>query len=212
MAIRVCLANDYDIAREGLKAILSKNPIFNIVGEYTGNTDLYLYVDRVKPNILFIDMNLNNEKIYKSILKIKMMNKRMFIIAFFNSSSHAIDYINNENISGIFLYNFKCEEMYRGIYEMVSRGKYIQNFIIQSMENSSGEMNEIKNKINSLTKRELDILKQVATGLYNKEIATTFNITERTVKNHLSNIFKKLEVSDRTQATVFAIKNDLVRI
>jgi len=212
MAIRVCLANDYDIVREGLKAILSKNPIFNIVGEYTGNSDLYSYVDRMKPNILFVDMSLNNEKFYKTILKIKMMNPKIFIISFFKKSLDDIDFINNENLSGIFLYNFKCEEMYRGIYEMVSRGKYIQNIIIQSMKDSSNEISEIRTKINSLTKRETEILKQVATGLLNKEIATTFNITERTVKNHLSNIFKKLDVSDRTQATVFAIKNDIIKI
>ena len=69
-----------------------------------------------------------------------------------------------------------------------------------------------KYKINSLTKRELEILVHVANGMFNKEIATSLNISERTVKNHLSNIFKKIEVSDRTQAAVFAIKNSIVNI
>ena len=212
MAIRVCLANDYDIVREGLKGILLKNPIFNIVGEFSGNGDLYNYVDRIKPNILFMDINLKDDKAYKTAMKIKMMNPKIYIIGFFNTVADASDYINSGNISGIFLYNFKCEEMFRGIYEMVSRGKYVQGFIVNSLKNSSDELIESKNKINSLTQRELEILKQVATGLYNKEIATNFNITERTVKNHLFNIFKKLDVSDRTQATVFAIKNSLVKI
>ncbi len=67
-------------------------------------------------------------------------------------------------------------------------------------------------KLESLTKRELDVLKNLAVGMYNKEIATKLNISERTVKNHVSNIFKKIGVADRTQAAVFAIRNNLVDI
>ena len=72
--------------------------------------------------------------------------------------------------------------------------------------------NDEKEKLKSLTKRELEILTQVASGMFNKEIAMSLNISERTVKNHLSNIFKKIDVSDRTQAAVFAIKNNIVKL
>lgn len=64
-------------------------------------------------------------------------------------------------------------------------------------------------KINSLTEREKEILCQVAEGMLNKEIAASLDISEQTVKNHISNIFQKLDVADRTQAAVFAIKNGL---
>ena len=60
----------------------------------------------------------------------------------------------------------------------------------------------------SLTKREIEVLKLLAEGLFNKEIAYTLNISEKTVKNHVSNIFKKINVSDRTQAAVYAIKHN----
>ena len=69
-----------------------------------------------------------------------------------------------------------------------------------------------KDKIDLLTARELEVLIQVANGKFNKEIATSLNISERTVKNHISNIFKKIEVADRTQAAVFAIKNDIIKL
>ena len=72
--------------------------------------------------------------------------------------------------------------------------------------------NTDKEKIESLTKRELEVLIQVANGMFNKEIAMTLDISERTVKNHISNIFKKIEVSDRTQAAVFAIRNDIIKL
>lgn len=64
----------------------------------------------------------------------------------------------------------------------------------------------MKDKLSELTKREVEVLKLIASGMFNKEIASTLCISERTVKNHVSNIFKKIEVSDRTQAAVFAIK------
>ena len=63
-----------------------------------------------------------------------------------------------------------------------------------------------------MTKRELDVLKLLAVGMYNKEVGKRLEISERTVKNHVSNIFKKLGVTDRTQAAVFAIRNNLVQI
>ena len=65
-------------------------------------------------------------------------------------------------------------------------------------------------KLEGLTKREIEVLKLLAEGLFNKEIAYKLSISERTVKNHVSNIFKKINASDRTQAAVFAIKNNLV--
>ena len=74
------------------------------------------------------------------------------------------------------------------------------------MRNSSAD------KISELTSREIEILRLVAEGLLNKEIGLQLNISERTVKNHVSNIFKKIQVSDRTQAAVFAIKNNLICI
>ena len=74
------------------------------------------------------------------------------------------------------------------------------------------ETNKDAEKIKSLTKRELDVLKLLAVGMYNKEVGKRLEISERTVKNHVSNIFKKLGVTDRTQAAVFAIRNNLVQI
>ena len=74
------------------------------------------------------------------------------------------------------------------------------------------EINLTDEKLNELTRREVEVLKLIAEGLFNKEIASKLDISERTVKNHVSNIFKKIDVSDRTQAAVFAIKNNLVNL
>ena len=74
------------------------------------------------------------------------------------------------------------------------------------------ERNVDKEKIALLTRREMEVLKLLSVGLYNKEIGEKLNISERTVKNHISSIFKKIEVTDRTQAAVFSIRNKLIDI
>lgn len=69
-----------------------------------------------------------------------------------------------------------------------------------------------ENKLSELTNREIEVLKLISKGLLNKEVADMLCISERTVKNHISSIFKKIEVTDRTQAAVFAIKNKLINV
>ena len=212
MAIRVYLANEHDIIREGLKNILSRNPIISIAGEFTGNGELFSNVDRIKPNLLFIDISTKDDITLKAISKIKILNSKMLIVALSDNIEDAVSIVLNENLNGIFLYDFKVEELYRGLSEIIAKGSYIQESIRKKMYNNDQSIKNEKYKINSLTKRELEILVHVANGMFNKEIATSLNISERTVKHHLSNIFKKIEVSDRTQAAVFAIKNSIVNI
>lgn len=89
---------------------------------------------------------------------------------------------------------------------------YVEPSLTVMLNSSLARRDVKKSMIDSLTKREFEILKLIAQGLLNKEIAAMLNISERTVKNHISNIFKKIDVSDRTQAAVFAIKNGIVEI
>lgn len=89
---------------------------------------------------------------------------------------------------------------------------YIQPNLIPILNSRMISRDKDKDKIDELTKRELEVLIEVANGKLNKEIANELKISERTVKNHISNIFKKIDVNDRTQAAVFAIKNDLIKL
>ena len=88
--------------------------------------------------------------------------------------------------------------------------KFVQPSLTPSLNSEMSLKSIADDKLNELTKREIEVLKLIADGLFNKEIAAKLDISERTVKNHVSNIFKKIDVSDRTQAAVFAIKNNLV--
>lgn len=215
MAIRVYLANGNDIIREGLKAILLKNPAFNICGESLNHSDVLSNIEKLKPTLLFFDMNSDmSRQLIKNINRLHFTCPKMMLIALINENDENSygQYICMDEFSGYFNTNCKMEELFKGISVVLSGKTYIQEAIKNFVENENSETITDKYKINSLTKREIEILKQVANGMFNKEIATSLNISERTVKNHMSNIFKKIEVADRTQAAVFAIKNNLVNI
>ena len=104
------------------------------------------------------------------------------------------------------------EQLKKAILAVVNGEDYIQPSLIPVLNSKMLDRDSDSSKIESLTRRELEVLKMLSYGTYNKEIAEHLNISERTVKNHVSNIFKKIDVSDRTQAAVFAIKNDLIKL
>ena len=114
-------------------------------------------------------------------------------------------------VDGYILKNSEFCELKKAIMSIVEGDNYIQKKLIPVLNKRLVSREEDKLKLDSLTNREMDILIRVANGMYNKEIATSLSISERTVKNHLTNIFKKIEVIDRTQAAVFAIKNDIIK-
>ena len=115
-------------------------------------------------------------------------------------------------VDGYILKDSESAELKKAIFSIVEGENYIQPSLIPSLNSKMIEKNRDEGKIESLTKRELEVLKLLAVGMYNKEVAEKLNISERTVKNHVSNIFKKIEVTDRTQAAVFAIRNNLIEL
>ena len=100
----------------------------------------------------------------------------------------------------------------KAIHSVYNGELYIEPELMPILNETVSVRDTAMDRLNDLTRREIDVLKLLAEGLFNKEIASRLNISERTVKNHVSNIFKKISVSDRTQAAVFAIKNNLIKI
>ena len=133
----------------------------------------------------------------------------------FNNTSSGYAYLLKAidiGVDGYILKDSESAELKKAINYVYNGESYIQSSLIPSLNSRLVNRDMDKEKIESLTKRELEVLIQVANGMFNKEIAVILSISERTVKNHISNIFKKIEVSDRTQAAVFAIKNNLIQL
>ena len=115
-------------------------------------------------------------------------------------------------IEGYLLKDSDSSELKEAIEKVMEGENYIQPSLVPLLNSRLISRDTDMEKIDLLTRRELEVLILVANGMFNKEIAIKLNISERTVKNHISNIFKKIDVADRTQAAVFAIRNDLIKL
>ena len=144
-------------------------------------------------------------------IKKKNYNVKVLILTVHNELEYLLKAIDI-GVDGYILKDSESAELKKAIQAVLSGENYIQASLIPALNNRLANRDIDKDKIDSLTTRELEVLIKVANGMLNKEIATSLNISERTVKNHISNIFKKIDVSDRTQAAVFAIKNNIITL
>jgi DNA-binding NarL/FixJ family response regulator len=115
-------------------------------------------------------------------------------------------------VDGYIMKDADYEDLRSAVLTVYNGERYIQPKLIPYLNHYLINKENSKDIIDSLTKREVDVLRLLAKGGSNRDIAVQLDISERTVKNHILSIFKKINVTDRTQAAIFAIKNDLIDI
>ncbi len=213
MNIKVMLADDHILMREGIRQLLEFDGSIEVIAEANDGDECIEVLQEMKPQILLLDINMPKKNGIEVLEEIKKRNLdvKVLILTVHNEIEYLMKAIEI-GVDGYILKDSESSELKKAINLIIGGESYIQPKLIPALNKRLVTRDIDKDKINSLTDRELEVLIQVANGMFNKEIATTLNISERTVKNHVSNIFKKIGVSDRTQAAVFAIKNDIVKI
>ena len=213
MAVNVLLADDHKMVREGLKQLLEIDSEIKVVGEAGDGYECLNVTNKTKPNVVLLDLNMPNLDGLQvlSIMKQQKMLCKVIVLTIHNEIEYLIKALDI-GCDGYVLKDSNFETLKKAIFAVYSGETYIEPSLMPLLNASLAERDVLKEKVSDLTRRELEVLKMIASGSFNKEIASTLNISERTVKNHVSNIFKKIGVSDRTQAAVFAIKNDIISI
>ena len=207
------LVDDHVLMREGIKQLLELDGSIEVIAQASNGEECLSVLEKVKPQVLLLDINMpgkNGIEVLKEI-KDRKLDVRVLILTVHNEVEYLLKAVDI-GVDGYILKDSESSELKKAINVVLSGESYIQPKLIPFLNQRLMARDQDKDKIDSLTKRELEVLSEVANGMFNKEIAISLNISERTVKNHISNIFKKIDVSDRTQAAVFAIKNDLVNI
>ena len=213
MCIKIMLADDHLLMREGIRNLLEFDGTIKVVEEASDGEECIEKIKVSEPEVLLLDINMpkkNGIEVLK-IIKDEKIDVKVLILTFHNEIEYLIKAVDI-GVDGYILKDSESSELKKAIRAVNNGENYIQPKLIPALNNKLVSRDIDKDKIDSLTGREIEVLIQVANGMFNKEIANTLNISERTVKNHISNIFKKIEVSDRTQAAVFAIKNDLIKL
>ena len=210
MAIRILIADDHSIVREGLKQLLELDGDIVVVGQAGDGYECLSLLNKLKPDVLLLDINMPNLDGLKvlTIMKEEKMEAKVLILTIHNEIEYLLKAVDI-GCNGYVLKDSDSALLKKAIYNVYNGEMYIQPSLTPLLNSNLSDRDNYKDKLNELTRREYDVLKLLAEGYFNKEIASTLNISERTVKNHVSNIFKKIGDSDRTQAAVFAIKNGL---
>lgn len=207
----VIIVDDQTLFAEGIKSILISTGNFIVKGIASSGLECLGLIDKNKPGLIIINSSIGEISgidILKIIREHKMPIKILFISSEINVNV-AIDALNY-NVDGLILKNSSLSDFLSAINSILEDNQFIHPFILDAVNSYLAQTDNCKKT--TLTKRETQILCMISAGYLNKEIGSELNISERTVKNHVSNLFKKIGVSDRTQAAVYAIKNNLVNI
>jgi two-component system, NarL family, response regulator DegU len=212
--INIMIADDHSMVREGIKQLLELDGDIIVNAEANNGKQCIDLLDEKQTDVLLLDINMPNMNGLQVLQYIRETKRKIKVLIL--TIHNEVEYLMRAveiGVDGYVLKDSDSSVLKKAIY-CVYRGEvFIQPELAPLLKIKMEEKNnQINNMDDTLTKREVEVLKLLAEGLFNKEIAYMLAISEKTVKNHVSNIFKKIDVSDRTQAAVYAIKNNLVDI
>ena len=213
MKIKVILADDHVMIREGIKQLLEFDQKIEVVAQANDGVECLELLQNTDADILLLDINMPRKNGLDTLSEIRRSKKKIKVLIL--TVHEEVEYLvkaTDIGVDGYILKDSGSAELKKAINCIMNGEKYIQPNLIPGLNKRLVARDTDKDKIALLTKREMEVLIQVASGMFNKEIANSLDISERTVKNHISNIFKKIDVNDRTQAAVFAIKNDIIKL
>lgn len=194
MSIKVMIADDHILMREGIKQLLEFDGSIEVIGQAGDGNECLELLKTVHPDVLLLDINMPNKNGIETLQEIrdKKMNVKVLMLTVHNEVEYLVKAVDI-GVDGYILKDSESLELKKAIQAVMNGESYIQSSLIPTLNSRLVTRDVDKEKIDSLTKRELEVLIQVANGMFNKEIAISLNISERTVKNHISSIFKKIE-------------------
>lgn len=217
--MKISILCKYPVIHEGIKSILKEK--YQSITSFCSIDDCFKSLDNAEDSliadtentILIITLFKEDLKIIDNILAIKNHYTRLKLLVIdFNESKDMFFKVSKLNVDGYMLGTFAKEDISYALHKISTGSKfYDRELLYRLVEDESAATITGKNHLGSpLTRRELEILSQLSNGLSNFEIAKNLNISENTVKKHISNIFIKINVKDRTQAIIYAYESGLI--
>jgi DNA-binding NarL/FixJ family response regulator len=209
---RVLLVDDHELVRQGIAAMLTGSPDLKVVGEAKTGREALEVARRELPDVVLMDVRMPDMDGLEATKRIKEERPRTAVImlTMHDNPSYLRDAVR-AGAAGYLLKDVSKDELIDAVKQVATGGAFIESQMLKGMlsemkPTSRGESPAAKN----LTKREREILALVAEGMSNREIAEKLVLSPETVKSHVAAILEKLNVSDRTQAAIYAVRNGLV--
>jgi len=210
--ITILLVDDHEVVRQGLRAYLDSQPDFRVIGEASSGEEAVEAAMEYLPDVMLMDLVMSGMGGVEATRKIKDITPRTQIVVL--TSYHQDEFIFPALQAGAISYVLKDVMMddLADAIRKASRGEAVLHprvaeRVIQEINGARGAP---FNPFTELTNREMEVLRLIARGMCNSDIAADLFISENTVKGHVSNILSKLQLADRTQAAVYAWEQGLV--
>jgi NarL family two-component system response regulator LiaR len=211
--IRVLLVDDHSLVREGLRSIIHTQPDMVVVGEAADGTEVANKIEELQPDILLMDMVMPRQDGLATIeqLRERGTSVRIIVLASFADDSKIFPAIK-AGAQGYLLKDIKPNDLIQSIRDVHHGESSLHPSIARML------MAELMNESNlpptedPLTDREMDVLKLIASGYTNLEIADQLVISEGTIRKHVSRILDKLHLANRTQAAIYALRQGLASL
>lgn len=225
MTTKIVIIDDHQLFREGVKRILEFEPSFDVVAEGDDGTDAVALVEKYKPDVIIMDINmpkLNGVEATRELIE-KYPESKVIILSIHDDENY-VSHALQTGATGYLLKEMDADALVEAVKVVAEGGSYLHpkvthNLVREYRRLAASETNEeglqfhqmeIRRPLHLLTRRECEVLQMLADGKSNRGIGEGLFISEKTVKNHVSNILQKMNVNDRTQAVVEAIKNGWV--
>ena len=209
-SIRILIADDHELVRQGLMALLSVKPGIEVIGQAEDGVKVVELAHSLNPDIILMDLLMPRKNGIEATREIKTDNPdaRILIITSFAEDENVYQAIKAGAL-GYLLKDSSPQELMQAIHDVCEGRLSLHPNIASKLIEELNKPIETKPTEDPLTEREVEVLKLVARGRTNQEIAEELVVSERTVGAHVSNILSKLHLANRTQAALFALRTGL---
>jgi DNA-binding NarL/FixJ family response regulator len=212
-AIKILIADDHPVVREGLISMLSREGDFKVVGEAKDGVEAVNKAKELSPDVVLMDLRMPEMDGVEAMRQIRpaMPGVKFIILTTYSDD----DYIFSGIEAGARAYLLKDaprEDLFKAIRSVYRGESLIQPVVASKLLDRFSQLSRRTPSGEELSERELEVLCLMAKGAANKEISAELNIAQSTVKTHITNIFQKLGVNDRTEAVTQALKKGIIRL
>jgi DNA-binding NarL/FixJ family response regulator len=210
---RVLIADDQTLFRSGLARLLDSDDRVQVVGEATDGLDAVKLAAALKPDVVLMDIKMPNLDGIEATRRIVTENPetKVLMLTTFEADNHVIQALK-AGASGYVLKDSTASAIVSSVVAVVAGERVMASAVANRVLEMLTGATTPKEFYDGLTAREVEILKMLATGMANKQIAYQLKISEKTVRNHVSNMYEKLNIYDRAQAVLYAVRKGLVEI
>ena len=221
---KIIIVDDHQLFREGVKRILDFEDSFEVVAEGDDGSDVLNLYEKNQPDVVLMDINMPVKNGVEATAELiaQYPDAKVMVLSIHDDESYVTHALKSGAL-GYMLKEMDADEIVEAIKVVSNGGSYLHPKVTKNLVAEFRRLSEHENKGNFhqteirrpfhlLTKRECEVLQLLTDGQSNRTIGETLYISEKTVKNHVSSILQKMNVNDRTQAVVTAIKNGWVEV